>query len=99
MLQPYSDKPESTGLLRMPPQELAPAVQKWVDAGYQVNTHAIGDRANRLAIQAYESVVSRVGMERDLRLRIEHAQIIVRLPSSSFLLLSADLPFPQNVVA
>jgi len=44
--------------------------------GYQVNTHAIGDRANRIVIDAYESIINK-RKNADLRLRIEHTQIVV----------------------
>ena len=76
MLEPYSDKPDSKGLLRMPVAELEPAVRKWVNLGFQVNTHAIGDHANRVALDAYEKVIYDVGVDLRLRLRIEHAQIV-----------------------
>ena len=71
-----ADKPDSNGLLLIPPKELKPAVERWVKAGYQVNIHCIGDLANRLTIDAFEAVINQVGLEQDLRLRIEHAQII-----------------------
>lgn len=53
---------------------------KWFDAGFQVNIHAIGDRANRAAVDAFESVLGAdcIGCNDARRLRIEHAQIIVR---------------------
>lgn len=52
--------------------------------GYQVNTHAIGDRANRLVLDAYQNATASLCQERrrcqanDLRLQIEHAQVLVR---------------------
>jgi len=76
MLEPYTDNPGSTGLLLLTETDFFDAVQKWVHAGYQVNTHAIGDRANRIVLDAYEHVIREVGFDKDLRLRIEHAQIL-----------------------
>ena len=58
----------------MPEPDILPVMQEWVSLGYQVNTHCIGDRANRLALDAYEAILS--GTFDDLRLRVEHAQII-----------------------
>jgi len=75
MIEPYSDDPTTTGLLRMPPEEIEPNVRKWVELGYQVNSHAIGDLANRIILDAYENVQRSTG-KKDLRLRVEHSQII-----------------------
>ena len=75
LLEPYADDPQNRGL------ELAAAadLERWtrdaVDAGFQVCTHAIGDRANRTVLNVYERVVS-AGEPADRRLRIEHAQIL-----------------------
>ena len=48
--------------------------------GYQLNTHAIGDLANRLVLDAYENATRAVFGHADpsLRLQIEHAQVLVR---------------------
>lgn len=46
--------------------------------GFQVNSHAIGDRANSVILDAYEDALL-ASQSADLRLRIEHAQIMVRL--------------------
>jgi predicted amidohydrolase YtcJ len=62
MLAPYSDAPAKTGLLRVTPAQLAPVVQAWIDAGFQVSMHAIGDRANRLALDTYNATVQRLGL-------------------------------------
>jgi predicted amidohydrolase YtcJ len=52
---------------------------QWLDAEFQVNIHAIGDRANRAAVDAFENVLGSdcEGCNGAKRLRIEHAQIIV----------------------
>jgi predicted amidohydrolase YtcJ len=49
-------------------------------AGFQVATHAIGDRANRMVLDAYAAALQAAGMplkDNDARLRIEHAQVVV----------------------
>jgi predicted amidohydrolase YtcJ len=75
LLEPYSDDAENSGLVLAPPADL----QRWVDdavtAGFQVCTHAIGDRANRTVLDAYEKVLTSHPGE-DRRLRVEHAQIL-----------------------
>lgn len=59
------------------------SISQWYTAGFQVNIHAIGDRANRAAVGAFENVLGPKcdGCNSARRLRIEHAQIIVRLLS------------------
>jgi len=47
-----------------------------LQAGFQVAVHAIGDRANRLTLEAYESSLRQIPEATDSRLRIEHAQVI-----------------------
>ncbi|MBW0488002.1 hypothetical protein O181_027717 [Austropuccinia psidii MF-1] len=79
--EPYSDKPLSSGILRSPEETFLPLIQQWVDAGFQVCAHAIGDRANSIVLDAYEEVLKQLNLISDprhnsLRLRIEHAQII-----------------------
>ena len=77
MLQPYSDKPESMGELRISENSYKSNVSVWLKEGYQVATHAIGDRANRIVLNTYRGHCFRKPIERrDLRLRIEHFQIV-----------------------
>lgn len=83
MIEPYSDKGSSTGSLLVNATTLSKLTQDWATAGYQVNIHAIGDLANRLAINAFESALNTLCPEaaprecqRKHRFRIEHAQII-----------------------
>jgi len=79
LLQPYSDKPDSTGLATTPPERIAAQAQVALDAGYQVCVHAIGDRANREVLNIYEELFKRNKRNgRDLRWRIEHAQHLHR---------------------
>jgi len=75
LLEPYADDPDNTGL------ELASAtdLERWtrdaVAAGFQVCIHAIGDRANRTVLDVYERVLAD-HPGHDLRLRVEHAQVL-----------------------
>ncbi|TVY13041.1 putative amidohydrolase YtcJ [Lachnellula arida] len=79
LLQPYSDKPDTSGTMLINETDLTTVVKHWYGAGYQVNVHAIGDRANRAAVDAFEKVLGPNcnGCNQERRLRIEHAQIIV----------------------
>ncbi|MGI8617672.1 MAG: amidohydrolase family protein [Gemmatimonadaceae bacterium] len=75
LLAPYSDDPGNTGLLVTPPERIQNLVHSALAAGFQVATHAIGDRGNHIALDAYEEGLRRTPA-RDHRLRVEHAQVI-----------------------
>ncbi len=75
LLAPYSDKPDQRGLLFMPDAEMERKIQAALAAGYQVNVHAIGDAANRQVLDGFEAAYKAVG-GRQLRNRIEHAQVV-----------------------
>jgi hypothetical protein len=74
LLRPYADEPGSSGLLLAAPGHIEAMARLGIAHGYQIATHAIGDRANRLVLDAYER--AGVRPERDLRFRVEHAQIV-----------------------
>jgi predicted amidohydrolase YtcJ len=74
MLEPYSTGNESLGLLRWDPDTLRMTIARYDRAGLQVALHAIGDRAIRVALDAYEQV-QRDGGRRDARHRIEHLEV------------------------
>ena len=77
LLAPYSDLPNSSGLVLEPLEEIEAAARIALQHGFQVNTHAIGDRANREVLDLYERIWSEAGVAGDdLRWRIEHAQHI-----------------------
>lgn len=76
LLEPYADEPTTTGLLVTPPDEVYAQTLAAAKAGFQVGIHAIGDRANREAMDIFERVEHEVPGARDLRMRIEHAQIL-----------------------
>jgi predicted amidohydrolase YtcJ len=75
LLEPYADAPEDRGLLLHDADAFREAVTAVVDAGFQVNTHAIGDRANRFVLNAY-AAAARAGTRPLRRPRIEHAQVM-----------------------
>jgi predicted amidohydrolase YtcJ len=79
LLAPYSDEPGVTGNLRFDEQEFARLAGIAWSSGFQVATHAIGDRANRLVLDTYEALGKADGGARgvaDRRPRIEHAQVV-----------------------
>ena len=75
LLAPYADAPATSGILRMDPAKLAPMAIERDRAGFQIAFHAIGDRANHLALDTYAAVVAANG-PRDRRDRVEHAQVV-----------------------
>jgi len=72
MLAPYSDDPSNTGLLVSKEEHMRDVAKRVRAAGYQANTHAIGDRGVRNVIDAYEQA----GATPADRFRIEHFQIV-----------------------
>lgn len=75
LLAPYADDPANTGLLRTTQADVQALCERALRAGFQLCTHAIGDRGNRMVLDAYEAAL-RAAPARDHRLRIEHAQVI-----------------------
>jgi predicted amidohydrolase YtcJ len=75
MLAPYSDDPKTSGLLAMEPEQLSAMAIERDKVGFQLNFHAIGDRANRVSLDVFEAVAKANG-PRDRRDRIEHAQVV-----------------------
>ncbi|MEP6715349.1 MAG: amidohydrolase family protein, partial [Terriglobia bacterium] len=73
LLEPYSDDPGNKGLLILDRAAIRAVAEKAIARGFQVNTHAIGDAANRAAIDAYGDVLKGPN---DKRFRVEHAQIV-----------------------
>ncbi len=74
MLKPYADLPSSTGLNTTPASIMEETARLAVDNGFQLCTHAIGDRANRETLNIYEEAFSSHPQKTGLRWRIEHAQ-------------------------
>jgi len=75
MLAPFSDDPTKSGIARVEPDRLKQMVIERDKAGFQVALHAIGDRANRIALDAFAAARAANG-PRDARHRSEHAQVV-----------------------
>jgi hypothetical protein len=75
--EPYNDDPTTTGVLVTPEDSLRAWIGAADSAGLQVAVHAIGERANGLILDIYDSVAKAHGA-RDRRFRIEHAQHLRR---------------------
>jgi predicted amidohydrolase YtcJ len=80
LLEPYADAPETSGYLTQKEEELQPIFEEALRQGIQIETHAIGDRANRVILDLYEKAMKAVPPEqrkiREPRWRVEHAQIL-----------------------
>ncbi|MEP3655095.1 MAG: amidohydrolase [Litorimonas sp.] len=80
LLAPYSDDEKNSGLMLLKQSSAEAILDAALRNGTQVNTHAIGDRANRMVLNWYEEAFARVPKnqwtEQDPRWRIEHSQII-----------------------
>jgi len=74
LLDPYEDMPASTGLVLETVDDITGTAHVAIKHGFQVNTHAIGDRANREVLNIYEAVFDSAGGAENHRWRIEHAQ-------------------------
>ena len=75
LLAPYSDDIDNKGLLLTKPKQLDKLVEDIMAKGFQVNVHAIGDRGNRIVLDAIKKAYKTVGGQ-SLRHRVEHAQIV-----------------------
>ncbi len=75
LIEPYSDDPTNRGLTMASAEVLDSVARQAVQHGFQVCTHAIGDRANHMMLDIYEDINRAFGPG-DRRLRIEHAQIL-----------------------
>ena len=74
LLEPYTDLPSSKGLRIDKPESLAKTAELAKKYGFQLCTHAIGDRANREMLDIYAQVLGPRAKAIDHRWRIEHAQ-------------------------
>jgi hypothetical protein len=75
MLEPFSNEPGNRGLLLYEPDQLRTMVIERDRAGFQIALHAIGDRANRVALDAFEAALA-ANQRRNARHKIEHAQFV-----------------------
>jgi predicted amidohydrolase YtcJ len=80
LFKPYSDAPETSGYFTEKPEELRQMFEEALRCGIQVETHAIGDRANCTILDLYEGAFKAVPFDerkvREARWRVEHAQIV-----------------------
>jgi hypothetical protein len=80
LLEPYTDLPTTepaekrVGVQTIPVPELAETAKIAIENGFQLNVHAIGDRANRETLNVFEEAFKAHPDKKDLRWRIEHAQ-------------------------
>ena len=74
LLEPYADKPDSTGLNTTPVEDIRATAQLAMQHGYQLCVHAIGDRANRETLNIFEEAFKANPDKKDVRWRVEHAQ-------------------------
>lgn len=75
LLEPYSDDPTNRGLTLTTEEELKTVVDQALSRGFQVCTHAIGDRGNTIVLDVYEAAL-KAHNKSDPRLRLEHAQVL-----------------------
>jgi len=75
MLEPFSDDASTCGILRIPVDELKRLAVERDKAGFQIALHAIGDAANRAALDAFAAARAATGA-RDARHKVEHAQVV-----------------------
>jgi predicted amidohydrolase YtcJ len=108
MLESYSDREGHIGDPRYTDEEFYNLVKPAAMAGFQVNTHAIGDAANRQVLDGYEKVIKELGLK-DHRFAIEHSQIVALediarfaelgvLPSMQFVHATSDLNMAEDRV-
>ena len=73
---PYSDRHDHFGLALRDQSYLRTAAARIAKAGWQMNTHAIGDSANHLVLSIYREALGAKTAKPDLRWRVEHAQVV-----------------------
>ncbi|RPD54198.1 hypothetical protein L226DRAFT_523911 [Lentinus tigrinus ALCF2SS1-7] len=83
LYEPYADNPETRGFMRIAPEQLNDVIPKFMADGWQVNVHAIGDRANGVVLDAFEAALASANVTA-LRPRLEHAQILAQKDMARF---------------
>lgn len=85
LYEPYADNPDSRGAMRIDPALLQKVIPRFMANGWQVNVHAIGDRANGIVLDAFEAALANASASgfalvnasaSALRPRLEHAQLM-----------------------
>jgi predicted amidohydrolase YtcJ len=106
LLEPYTDRQSTRGLVSLPKGAILALAQFCADHDMQLATHAIGDKANRAVLDAYEAVAVDGGIA-GRRFRVEHAQVIAAedferfhelgvLPSMQPTHLTSDMPWAPD---
>jgi predicted amidohydrolase YtcJ len=75
LLDPYSDEANHSGLILTSGERIRDVAARALRAGFQLNVHAIGDRGNRVVLDAFEAAFRDVPAA-DHRFRVEHAQVL-----------------------
>ena len=81
LVQPYADKPRETGFLLSTEKEFRDLAREIAASRFQMNTHAIGDSANRIILDIYGAALKG---QPDRRWRIEHAQVVTPADMGKF---------------
>ncbi len=84
LLEPYADRPDWRGLTILSEEDIYNIADRALSAGYQLNVHAIGDRANREVLNAFQRAFDDNATVDDPRFRVEHAQILDELDIRRF---------------
>jgi predicted amidohydrolase YtcJ len=75
LFAPYHDQPSTSGFMRSDPRIFHEVIPKFLKDGWQVNVHAVGDRANSIILDAFEKGLEGANVSA-LRPRLEHAQMM-----------------------
>jgi predicted amidohydrolase YtcJ len=81
LLQPYFDHPRSSGFLLNTQEAFDSFASEMYEQGFQMNTHCIGDSANRTLLDIYAKYIKGTN---DLRWWIEHAQVVSKEDVAKF---------------
>lgn len=76
LLSPYNDSPDQSGLNVTPLNQIRKTAELAAENDFQICTHAIGDKANRVTLNIYEEIFNKFNQHDNFRWRIEHAQHI-----------------------
>ncbi|KAJ3554225.1 hypothetical protein NM688_g3217 [Phlebia brevispora] len=83
LYEPYADNPSTRGFMRTQPEVLNDVIPRFLRDGWQVNVHAIGDRANGLVLDAFDAALKDANVSA-LRPRLEHAQLLAERDMARF---------------
>ena len=81
LVEPYHDRPKETGFLLSTEKEYRALAKEIAASKFQMNTHAIGDSANRIILNIYGEALKG---QKDRRWRIEHAQVVTPADMGKF---------------